>query len=634
MSKKFKHQALFPTGAVALLAALALGASPVQAPAETAPATEGPHYTLVAKFATYPVHLEYNVDKNGKLDPYGPVVKSGKFLFETRTWTLDGKVGNDYLGPTLTLEPGQHFEVTVKNDMFEKGKYAGIGPRPPQLKDWLPLVSTTTGPYAIMYKTDPVGFAMFGKGTPQTPLSKFYIDTPNLPRNFDDINLHLHGLQITPHLFDPVGTTNPKSDYITIKPGHSFTYAFTLPKDHPTGTYWYHPHRHNSVAIQAWSGMAGLLIVKGTFDRELANYGVKSWIPFVINDPHYVITKMPKDGKPGVAKVGAFLLDQNAEDYYTFMVNGHYRPVFTVKRNEIVHVRELIATVENIAGFRIVRREGDKPGNPPATDAGNIPFYVVGSDGVAYPKPVRRTLLVGGGGERHDLLLQFPKPGTYDVWSDNLQTVQFYGTGPKNQLLATFKVTDQGVTTKQTPIDQMTFTPGMAKSKDITRQDIMRQRHFVFDVDTNTLRIPFPQFKINDWNYRPDMSRFSVKAGNTEEWVITNPSWAIHPVHIHVTPFQVREDFTASTVDKKLVPKDKWAMVQRRIDALARLDYPNEWRDTLIVPPKGVIRLWIHFPDNLTGKTVMHCHFLAHEDTGMIVNFIITPKGGDQPKDR
>src|SRR3546814_18508986 len=62
--------------------------------------------------------------------------------------------------------------------------------------------------------------------------------------------LHLHGLEIDPHLFYPQGTSNPKADYITIKPGEHFLYRFQLPEEHPTGTFWYHPPRPNSVAIQ------------------------------------------------------------------------------------------------------------------------------------------------------------------------------------------------------------------------------------------------------------------------------------------------------------------------------------------------------------------------------------------------
>ena len=55
------------------------------------------------------------------------------------------------------------------------------------------------------------------------------------------------------------------------------------------------------------------------------------------------------------------------------------------------------------------------------------------------------------------------------------------------------------------------------------------------------------------------------------------------------------------------------------------LDRPNMWRDTIIIPPKGMLRIWMRFDPKLVGKTVFHCHFLAHEETGMLQNFRIVP---------
>lgn len=49
---------------------------------------------------------------------------------------------------------------------------------------------------------------------------------------------------------------------------------------------------------------------------------------------------------------------------------------------------------------------------------------------------------------------------------------------------------------------------------------------------------------------------------------------------------------------------------------------PDVWRDTVVVPPNGRARIWVSFK-NYTGKTVFHCHFLAHEDTGMMATLFI-----------
>lgn len=62
-----------------------------------------------------------------------------------------------------------------------------------------------------------------------------------------------------PHLFEPVGTSEPTTQMIAIHPGEEKLYAFTLPDDHPTGLYWYHPHHHGSTAVQVQNGMAGAI---------------------------------------------------------------------------------------------------------------------------------------------------------------------------------------------------------------------------------------------------------------------------------------------------------------------------------------------------------------------------------------
>ncbi|MDO7630489.1 MAG: multicopper oxidase domain-containing protein, partial [Loktanella sp.] len=55
----------------------------------------------------------------------------------------------------------------------------------------------------------------------------------------------------------------------------SYAYRYELPSDHPVGTFWYHPHKHGSVAAQVGPGMAGALIVRAPeiendFDTLLA----------------------------------------------------------------------------------------------------------------------------------------------------------------------------------------------------------------------------------------------------------------------------------------------------------------------------------------------------------------------------
>jgi suppressor of ftsI len=48
------------------------------------------------------------------------------------------------------------------------------------------------------------------------------------------------------------------------------------------------------------------------------------------------------------------------------------------------------------------------------------------------------------------------------------------------------------------------------------------------------------------------------------------------------------------------------------------------WQDTASIPAKGQIVIRTHFI-NYTGKTVLHCHILNHEDLGMMAVLEIVP---------
>ncbi|MEJ8573986.1 multicopper oxidase family protein [Microbaculum marinum] len=626
---------------VALLAAPGLLRSQeASAPTTDSQALEGmavepkPDYTLVAKFATYDVDLLYGVDADGNPEPGSDRLKVGKFQFMTRSWAMDGVLDDNYLGPLIEIRPGDKFTVLVRNELFEEGDYADYGPEPPRPEDWMTVINQKVGPSVFLHEDQPLGYPFFNTCTPDTPIGDFVIDEENVPKNFNWTNLHLHGLEIDPHLFEPQGTSNPAADYITIKPGGDYLYRFELPEDHPQGTFWYHPHRHNSVAIQAWGGLAGLLIIRGLYDDELKDYGVTTEIPFVVHDPHYEIVEYPDGDEPGIAKVGRFLQNQNGLTDYTYMVSGRFQPTYTVKRNEIVQFRHLTATVENLACFRIVAAPGTlSQAASEGVEGENHPFYMTASDGIAFGgAPVKKNMMVTGGGERHDLLMCFEEPGEYLIKSDHLGTIQFFGTGPRDQILAKIVVTEEDAGQSMADIEAMRFTPGIPAEgppgvADIQPSEITRRRHFVFDMDGDTCRLPNPQFRINDTVYATDKVDFEIEQGTVEEWVLVNPTGGTHPFHVHVNAFQVKESYSAQVPDPKLVGADA-PVVQSRIDALKTIDHPNQWRDTMIIPPKGYLRVWTRMYSKRVGKTVLHCHFLAHEETAMIQNFLIRPAGG------
>ena len=72
-------------------------------------------------------------------------------------------------------------------------------------------------------------------------------------------NLHVHGLHVSP-------SANSDNVFVMINPGEEHTYDYLIPADHPSGTFWYHPHHHGTVAEQVAAGMAGVIIIEDELD--------------------------------------------------------------------------------------------------------------------------------------------------------------------------------------------------------------------------------------------------------------------------------------------------------------------------------------------------------------------------------
>ena len=86
-------------------------------------------------------------------------------------------------------------------------------------------------------------------------------------------NLHTHGFHVSPR-------ANYDNVFVNINPGKSFTYEYDIPKDHPPGFYWYHPHRHGYVEGQIFRGMLGAIVIQGGLDEvpELRDVPVRNMV--------------------------------------------------------------------------------------------------------------------------------------------------------------------------------------------------------------------------------------------------------------------------------------------------------------------------------------------------------------------
>lgn len=271
----------------------------------------------------------------------------------------------------------------------------------------------------------------------------------NTPHCFNGTNLHSHGLWVSP-------TGNSDNVLLSINPGVSFQYEYNIPADHPSGTFWYHTHRHGSTALQVSSGMGGALIVRGNRKPDVSHQGdidtllrtpagdafaerilVMQQIQYACVGPDGKLKY--KDGKidwtcnPGETGV-IESYDQLTPSSWTdsgryTSINGVVLPTFTAHSGTLERWRLIHAGVRDTITFQLRRMSGDlkslaqlkiKPEDQQKfadqVCAGPIvPHFVVASDGLTMQHAQKRNLTTLQPAYRDDLLVAFPAPGRYCV---------------------------------------------------------------------------------------------------------------------------------------------------------------------------------------------------------------------------
>lgn len=109
---------------------------------------------------------------------------------------------------------------------------------------------------------------------------------------------------------------------------------------------------------------------------------------------------------------------------------------------------------------------------------------------------------------------------------------------------------------------------------------------------------------VNDRLMEIGSPRAQIDVGGAEVWELVNPSggWE-HPVHIHFEEGRI----LSKTVDGIEVPVPV---------------HERGRKDTFVLGKNTTLRVFLRFRD-FTGKYVMHCHNLTHEDHAMMVRFDI-----------
>jgi suppressor of ftsI len=438
-------------------------------------------------------------------------------------------------------------------------------------------------------------------------------------------NLHFHGMEVSPR--------RPSDDVLTMlaAPGRQLSYTVVIPKTHPAGLFWYHPHPHGESNRQVEDGMAGAIIVDGIERYAPQVRGLRERVLVVRDDePHSAMTFLQQavaqvkvavanvfggievtqspvycslnGASPQVqARFASFVAQTSAapvlpsgspkEDKHCggepekvsdrLTINGVYQPTIDLAPGE----RQF---------WRIVNASADMAID---VDMGST-LEIVALDGVplpiSYPHQALQHadhLLIPPAGRLEAIVVGPPDGPNRILRSRCVNLGPASDPNPEMLLARLGSASDRPGRTSaqevQTTFPLATEPPGVAAAE-------LRAPTQVITFTENDLG-----FYVNG---RPfdmlDGPVIRAKVGGLEHWQVVNSTDEVHPFHIHQIHFLV----FAQDGKREIAPT---------------------WLDTFDVQPQSSVDLVMDIRSPaIRGLAVLHCHILSHEDKGMMAKVL------------
>ncbi|MCD0443426.1 multicopper oxidase domain-containing protein [Glycomyces sp. A-F 0318] len=353
-----------------------------------------------------------------------------------------------------------------------------------------------------------------------------------------------------------------------VAPGGDWAPQWTI--DQPAATLWYHPHPHGRTATHVYRGLAGMFIIDDDADLNLPRtYGVDD-VPMIVQDRKFNDDNQFDDTNTFLSSQG-LLGDE-------IMVNGTLGPYFDVT-TRLVRLRLLNGSLSRLYNFGF----GD-----------GRPFSLIATDGGLLPSAWETDRLQLSPGERVEIVVAF-EPGETAVLRSHAADEGY--TGPLGRLNGGDDTLDICEFRAAASLDDATEVPEtMGAAPDLADAEPAEERSFTLT--------GFNQ--INGESMDMQRIDFGVREGTVEVWEVKNGDGYLHNFHVHDVQYQV------ISVDGEEPPP--------------RL---RGWKDTVQLVPQRRYRLAMRFTDYTDPNLpyMYHCHILAHEDSGMMGQFVVLGEG-------
>ena len=373
-------------------------------------------------------------------------------------------------------------------------------------------------------------------------------------------NMHTHGLHVS--------AESPQDNVLmTIHPGDSYTYVYEIPDDHAGGTFWYHSHHHGSTAGQVGGGLIGAIVVE---DQE-------GELPQDILDIPDLILLM---SHTPIGDLVSKYASDTGDDLYTssdnvvsngdqfMLVNGQYQPTGSVTQGMWTRLRTIYSGLDQSLELQMT------------SNTGNCEWFLLAKDGIYVedaPRAFGDTIYLSPG-NRADVVIRCSSVGEV--------------------VLGTSSTSNDMVS--QTNIVTLTVTASSGDADDDLPQFSPYRPDYLADLySSSQTTVPFSlQFSradggcsLNDVSWDGSTSLGSIETGTIQEWTVRGNDK--HPFHLHVNSYQL----------KGVTDSSNYFMA-------------GDWHDVSYPPTSVSVDSYLFAVDSFVTKSVIHCHFLPHEDLG------------------
>ena len=407
-------------------------------------------------------------------------------------------------------------------------------------------------------------------------------DNHNAFHGLNSTNLHTHGLHVSPTT-DSSGKYDSDNVFVSVVPKgqavpcagisgkdlnafrwHQNRFRFETGADHPSGTFWYHAHKHGSTFQQVAAGLSGPLVIR---DRPGA-------MPDYISRASERILMIMNQGLVLTDPAGGGIVD----------------PTIMMRPGEVQRWRVINAQAVGNS-FAYLR-----------TNVPELEIYQIAFDGLTLHRRIR----VDQGnddepwlnpaalapGNRIDFIVRVPPDAKDSSFSVPVIREVREALGLSGAIASEIKIEVAGRPLHSAWSDDDALPgPGLEPIAEAPRF----RREIVFS----------PRFRIDGQAYDREV-KHSIPLGAREEWTVYNDTGGVHAFHIHVNPFYITH---INGIE------------------LTEGDPLRRWQDTVALPfnddGPGSITFRTRF-ETFTGKFVIHCHILRHEDLGMMQTVEVT----------